>query len=414
MRTDFEITGLSGNATILIVTIILLFTAAFVLSFCYYFAKYFLILPIEKIFFHGEKKRKSLLLKYHVIQRCAYLIPAILLYNCAFLFDIRTKYVVLLLADIIRPFALVYIIYNLALIISALLSYGLDKYEHLEIAKLRPIKSYLQLIKILLFIFTTVLVLSTLLEKSPSYVFTGIGATAAIVVFIFRDAILGFMASIQLAAYDMVHIGDAIELPQYNADGEVIDISLNTIKVQNSDKSIVTIPSYAMLSSGMKNWRGMHEAGGRRVKRSIFIDITSIKACDQNLIEKLSKLNIFKPVLEQKLNEYKKYNEEHDFDTDTYGNGKQLNNISALRYFLEAYLAQHPDVHQGMRRSVRQLQGTATGLPLELYFFTNDVNADHFESIQAEILDYIYSILPLFELHIFQYSSAYSDGSRGK
>lgn len=413
MRTeDFQINNFKTDTTILVTLIILLLLGLAMVAFCYYSARYLIILPIEKIFYGGEKKKKSLLFKYHIIQRIAYLVPAIFLYAHYYLFDIRAEYFTLLLADAVRPFSLIYIIYDLALIISSILNYILAKYENLDISKLKPIKSYLQIIKIILFIIATVFTCSILFEESPTYFFTSIGALAAIIALIFRDSILGFIASLQLVAYDMVHIGDSIEMPNYGADGEVIDISLNTIKIQNADKSIVTIPSYALLSSGVKNWRGMHEAGGRRVKRSIYLDITSIKICNTHLIEQLNKLSIFKETLQQKLLEFERYNQEHHIDPKSHADGKQLSNISAFRYYLEAYLAQHPDVHKAMRISVRQLQATATGLPIELYFFTNDIDADHYESIQAEILDYIYSILPVFELHAFQYASAYSDGSK--
>lgn len=406
---EVQLTGFSSNATILIATVIITALTLFILALCYYSARYTIILAMEKFVYKNDPKNYGLLYKYHVIQRFAYLIPAVFLYNYPNIFDIKAKYAVLYFGQAVEAIALIYIIYNMALIISALLSYALDKYEHLEVAKSRPIKSYLQVIKIFLFIFATVMAFSTLFEKSPMYLFAGIGTLTAILALIFRDSILGFIASIQLSAYNMVHIGDAIEMPNYGADGEVVDISLNTVKVQNADKSIVTIPSYALLTSGMKNWRGMQEAGGRRVKRSIFIDITSIKICSQELIDRLSKLSLLKKILRKKIQEYKKYNEKHHIDAEDYVDGKRLNNISVFRYYLEAYLAQHPDVHQGMRRTIRQLQATATGLPIEIYFFTNDINEDHYESIQAEIMDHIYSVIPAFELHAFQYISAHAE-----
>jgi len=409
MRTeDFQISNFKTDTTILVTLIILLLLALAMVAFCYYTAKYLIILPIEKIFYRGERKKKSLLLKYHIIQRIAYLFPAIFLYSHYYLFDVKAEYFTLLLAEAVRPFSLIYILYCLALLASSILNYFLDKYEHLEISKLKPIKSYFQIIKIILFIIATVFTCSILFEESPTYFFTSIGALAAIIALIFRDSILGFVASLQLVAYDMIHIGDSIEMPAYGADGEVIDISLNTIKVQNADKSIVTIPSYALLSSSMKNWRGIQEAGGRRVKRSIYIDITSIKICNEHLIDQLNRLSIFKEKLQEKLLEFQRYNTEHHIDLKSHADGKQLSNISAFRYYVEAYLSQHPNVHQSMRISVRQLQATATGLPIELYFFVNDINDDHYETIQAEILDYIYSILPVFELQAFQYASAYA------
>lgn len=327
------------------------------------------------------------MLKNHVFHRIAYLVPALFLYSFAYLFNIDNESINLHLhlAGLIKVIATVYIIISVALIISALLNCLHDRYKNLEIAKLKPIKSYLQVVKIILFTAAGVLAVSALLEKSPLYFFTSIGALTAVLMVIFKDSILGFIASIQLSAYDMIRIGDWIEMPAFGADGEVVDILLNTVKVQNFDKTIITIPSYALLTSGLKNWRGMQEAGGRRIKRFINVDITSIKICDNQLLEHLKKSDLLK--------EIKNLDEE------------KLTNLGLFRHFLEIYLKQHPSVRKDMKILIRHLQETATGLPLELYFFTNEIDSEKYEVIQADIFEYIYATLPKFGLRVFQYST---------
>ena len=355
--------------------------------------------------FKNHSKESRLILKYHLINRIIYLVPAILFNQTAYLFNIETTYLKLYLADLVRVVTTIYIIFGIILVITATLNYLHDHYKNLDIAKQKPIKSYLQVIKMFLFILGFILTISVLTDKSPTYFLTGLGALTAIILLVFKDSILGFVASIQLAAYDMLRIGDEIEMPNYGADGEVIDISLNTVKVQNYDKSIVTIPSYALLSTGMKNWRGMKESGGRRIKRSINIDITSIKICDDDLLNRLNNLVILKDRLSEKISQVRDFNLKHNIDTSIPANGRQLTNIGLFRYYLENYLRQHPGIRNDMRILVRQLQTTPNGLPMELYAFANDISTERYEAIQADIIDHIYAILPFFDLRAFQYAT---------
>lgn len=384
----FSTNDLSGYSYLVLVTIFLLAGSGLIIAFSHYFAKYILIKLINNVF---DKKRSGLgqiLYSNNLFHRIAYLIPVIIIHHFSYLFDIRTPHFALLLADLVVLITNTYIIIGIAFVISALLNCVNERYSFLSVSKHKPIKSYIQVAKIILFCISGILVLSIIFDKSPAYFFTGVGAAAAFLALIFKDSIMGFIASIQLAAYDMLRIGDWIEMPNYGADGEVIDISLNTVKVQNFDKTIVTIPSYALLTSGLKNWRGMQEAGGRRVKRGIIIDINSIKICEEKLLAHLNDFHLMSSM-----------------HTETVFKKDPTTNIGLFRVYLEKYLKQHPSVHKKMKILIRQLQGTPTGLPLELYFFTNEIDSEKYEEIQADIIEHAYAVMPRFELRAFQYAS---------
>lgn len=367
---------LNDYGYIALICVLLFFCIIAVVAFSHYFVKYFLLKLIHKAF--GKRNGLGkIMYKNYVFHRIAYLIPALIIYHFAYLFNFTSKYATIYLADLVYAVTTIYIFIGTALVFTALLDCLNDKYRHLAISKQKPIKSYLQVLKLIIFIVTGIFTASLLFDKSPTYFLTGVGAATAILVLVFKDSIMGFVASIQLAAYDMVRIGDWIEMPSFGADGEVIDISLNTVKVQNFDKTFVTIPSYALLTTGIKNWRGMQEAGGRRVKQAFYIDITSIKRCDKKLLDQLGEMGISIA--------------KHD-----------LTNVGALRNYLETYLKKHPGVHKGMRSLIRQQQGTSTGLPLELSFFTNETDSAKHEAIQADVFDHIYAVLVDFDLRAFQ------------
>jgi miniconductance mechanosensitive channel len=221
---------------------------------------------------------------------------------------------------------------------------------------------------------------SLLLNKSPIVFLTGLGALSAVLMLVFKDTILGFVTNIQVAALDLIRVGDWITIPSAGVDGDVMDVSINTVKIRNFDKTISTLPTYTLINNSVQNWRGMTETGGRRIKRSISIDINTIKFCDAELINKL------------KNEEYLK-----DFDFS-----KKPTNVTVFRTYMESYLRQHPKIHLGLTFLVRELQPTETGLPVELYIFTNDTNWVNYEGIQADIFDYAFASLPIFDLRAFQ------------
>jgi len=224
----------------------------------------------------------------------------------------------------------------------------------------------------------------------------------AVLMLIFKDSILGLVAGVQLSFNDMVRIGDWIEMPNFGADGDVMDITLNTVKVQNWDKTISTIPAYAMISNSFKNWRGMSESGGRRIKRSLSIDMNSIRFCTAEMIERFKKIQYITEYIEKKSIELESYNKEYNIDDSTLVNGRRLTNVGTFRAYIQAYLKNHPMIHKDMTFLVRQLKPTETGLPIEIYVFSTDQNWVNYEGIQADIFDHLLAILPAFDLRVHQ------------
>ncbi len=298
--------------------------------------------------------------------------------------------------------ALSFVYLNVAFVLSAVLDAANDIYMTFPVSKARPIKGFLQIIKIVVYIIMGVLVISVILDKSPWILLSSIGALTAITTLVFKDSIMGFVAGVQLTTNDMLRIGDWIEMPKYGADGDVIEITLNTVKVRNWDKTITTIPAYALVSDSFKNWRGMHETGGRRIKRAIYIDVTSIKFCTPEMLERFKKIQLLTEYIENKEKEIEEYNEEHAIDTSLLVNGRHLTNIGTFRKYIEYYLENHPRVHKGLIRMVRQLSPDDRGLPLEIYAFVDNTQWVTYENVQADIFDHIFSVVDTFELRIFQ------------
>lgn len=266
----------------------------------------------------------------------------------------------------------------------------------------KPLSSYSQVVKILLYIMGFILVLSVLLGKSPIYFLSAFGAMTAILLLVFKDTILGLVASVQISVNDMVRIGDWVEMPKFNADGDVIDINLNTVKVQNWDKTITTIPTYYFITDSFKNWRGMQQSGGRRIKRSIHIDAHSVKLVNPELREKFKKTQLIKDYIEERQKEIENFNKENNIDTSTLINGRRMTNIGVFRKYIEAYLKSHPRIKQDMTVMVRQLASDNKGIPMEIYCFTNTIAWVEYESIQSDIFDHLYATAIYFELNIFQ------------
>jgi miniconductance mechanosensitive channel len=224
----------------------------------------------------------------------------------------------------------------------------------------------------------------------------------AVLLLIFKDAILGLVAGIQLTANKMIAVGDWIEMPKYGADGDVLDLTLTTVKVQNWDKTITTIPTYALISDAFKNWRGMQESGGRRIKRSIAIDMNSIKFCDEEMLERFRKIQYISEHIERKRKELQEHNRLLKVDDSSLANGRRLTNVGTFRAYIQAYLKNHPAIHQNMTFLVRQLAPSDHGLPIEIYVFSSDTAWVTYEAIQADIFDHLLAVLPEFDLRVFQ------------
>ncbi|MCT7484246.1 mechanosensitive ion channel family protein [Aliarcobacter cryaerophilus] len=264
-------------------------------------------------------------------------------------------------------------------------------------------QTVIQSIKLIFGIICFIYIISILMDKSPVAILSGLGAMSAVLMLIFKDTIMGFTAGLQLSTNKMVQIGDWIEMPKYGADGDVIDIGLNVVKVRNFDKTITTIPTYALVSDSFKNWRGMRESGGRRIKRAIKIDIHSIKFLSEDDIQRLEKANLLAPYLKEKVNEIKRYNESNKFDLSVAMNGRRLTNIGTLRAYILTYLKNNPKINQNMTIMVRQLAPDEYGIPLEIYCFTSTTVWADYENIQSDIFDHIYSVLQEFGIKSYQY-----------
>lgn len=296
----------------------------------------------------------------------------------------------------------IYFIVIIVFVANSVLNAGLQIYNTTEFSHHRSIKGYVQLVKIFVFFMAGILLISILLGKDPTALLAGLGAIAAVLLLVFRDTILGFVASIQLSANDMVKIGDWIQMDSHHADGTVIDITLNTVKVQNWDKTISTIPTYALVSDSFYNWKGMEESGGRRIKRSVAIDTNTIKFCDAEMLNRFEKFDLVRDYVREKEKELKDYNKGKNLAEEDYISGRHQTNVGIFRKYLEVYLRQHPKIKQDLTFLVRQLQPVGKGLPIEIYVFCNDQEWAHYEAIQSDIFDHIFAVIPEFELRVFQ------------
>lgn len=279
-------------------------------------------------------------------------------------------------------------------------------YRRHEISRSRPIKGYLQTVEIVAYFMGLICVLAALLDKSPVIFLSGLGAITAILLLIFRDTILSLVAGIQLTMNGLIRVGDWIEMPQFNADGDVTEIALHSVKVQNWDRTITVIPAHKFLEHSFKNWRGMQEAGGRRIKRSLNIDITSIRFLTNDDVQKFSRFRLLNKYLEQKLQDVGAYNKQFDSESSKFGiNTRRLTNVGTFRAYLTEYLKEHPLIHKNMTFMVRQLAPGSEGLPIEIYVFTNDTRWAIYEGAQADIFDHLLAILPEFGLRFYQQPS---------
>ena len=288
------------------------------------------------------------------------------------------------------------------LAIDAFLNSVVAIYQTYEVSRRRPIKFYLQVLKIILYISGAVIAITLVRGGSPMTFVKGLGALTAVTMLVFKDSILGFVAGIQLSMNDMVRRGDWIEVPKHSADGDVIDISLTTVKVQNWDKTISTIPPYALISESFKNWRGMSESGGRRIKRCLHIDMNSIRFCTPEMLERFSRVQCLSEYIAAKQKDIQEHNRKLGIDDAVVINGRRMTNVGTFRAYIEAYLRNHPNIHPDMTFLVRHLAPSANGLPIEIYVFSNDQRWGSYEAIQADIFDHLLAAAPEFGLRVFQ------------
>jgi miniconductance mechanosensitive channel len=333
-----------------------------------------------------------------VLLRLSRVAPALVVYAFGGLVAPELPWV----GEMIRRVTTAWIVLAATFTIDSVVDVFHDLYREKGFSRKRPIKGPVQLGKVLLFLVAGVIVLTTLINQNPLGILGGLGAMSAVLLLVFRDPILGFVAGIQLSANDLVQIGDWIEMPRYGADGDVIDITLQTIKVQNWDKTISTIPIYALVSDSFRNWRGMTESGGRRIKRAVSIDMRSVRFATEEMIDRYSRFSRIRSYLDERRREIDAYNVEHRIDTADSVSGRRMTNLGIFRAYVHAYLHDHPLIRDDMTFLVRQLAPTPTGIPIEVYVFTADQRWAAYESIQADIFDHLLAVIPEFDLRVFQ------------
>jgi miniconductance mechanosensitive channel len=367
-----------------------------------YAAKRFIASVVHPLIHKSGAKWDDKLAEHRVLIRFSHIIPAAIIHIFTpTLFDTHPQFIAFC-----QVIVNTYLIVIALFIIDGILNFCRSIWDQLPVGKRFPAKSFIQAAKLVINLVGCIFILSAILGKSPLVFFSGLGAITAILLLIFKDAILGLVAGFQLSVNNMVMVGDWIEMPGRGADGDVIDVSLTTVKVQNWDKTITTIPTYSLISDSFKNWRGMSESGGRRIKRSLNIDLRTIHFADEILLERFKSIRILGPYLKGKLNDIQKHNTNVDDDLAELINGRRLTNVGTFRAYCVAYLRNHPKIHQsGMTLLVRQLTPTDKGLPIELYAFANDIAWANYEDIQGDIFDHLLAILPEFELSAFQQPS---------
>ena len=382
-----KFTDIATNAVVIIII-------ALISALLYFIAKKIVLKIVENFIKKSKTKWDDILLGHKVFDRLIHIIPALVVHSFAPIFP---AYQVVL-----QRIAFCYMVIFLLSALDKFFDVINDVYSHFESSKARPIKGYIQVLKILSYIVGIIIVLSVIMDRSPIILLGSIGAASAVLLLIFQNSILGLVAGIQLSSNDMIRLGDWIEMDKHGADGDVIEISLHTVKVQNWDKSITTIPTYALVSESFINWKGMQESGSRRLKRAIYIDVTSIQFCDEAMKMRYKKMEYLSEYIEHKEKEIGNYNKSKKIDMTTLVNGRHLTNIGVLRVYIENYLKNHPKINNNMTLMVRQLAPNEKGLPLEIYGFINDNAWVNYEAIQADIFDHILAIIPEFDLRMFQ------------
>lgn len=364
-----------------------------------FIAKKIFLTTMARVAKRTETDWDDILVEKKFFHRLAHFAPAIVVYLTigVALYDYSPKVTIF-----IQALTKIYMVIAALLVVNSFLDTVNEIYQGLPYAKSRPIKGYLQVIKIILYTFGAIVIIGIIIDKNPSSILVGLGASTAILMLVFKDTITGLVASIQLSANDMLKIGDWIEMPSRNLDGTVKDISLTTVKVQNFDNTITTIPPFALINESYKNWRGMEESDGRRIKRSVYIDVKTIKFCTPEMLQRYKKIPSITDYIES-------LNIPSGIDYTDQAmmlSAGMPTNLSIFRYYIETYLKTNPMINQNSTLIVRLMQSLEYGIPLEIYCFTEDKRFVQFEKIQSDVLDHVMAALPIFELKVFQRMSS--------
>ena len=363
--------------------------------FSYIVIRYVVLKAISRLFEKTSTKLDDILIETGFLNRISYIVPLFILYN---LFNSFIGNYLIINRLLLSLIAIVII-----LSFNSLLNVFSDIYNRSKYSNNINLKSYFQILRLIINLLSIIIVISIISGQSPLYLLSGLGALTAVLMLIFKDTILSFVSSIQINSNDLFKIGDWVEAPQFGADGDVIDIALHTIKIQNWDKTISIIPTHKLIDSSFKNWRGMSDSGGRRIKRSINIDMNSIKFCNDELINNFKSITIISEYIDKKLSNLREHNA--SINKESIINGRALTNIGTYRAYIKAYLKNNKDIHKDMTFLVRQLSPTSKGLPLQIYVFSNNTNWIDYEGIQSDIFDHLIAALNEFDLKIYQHPS---------
>ena len=352
----------------------------------------------------SASKKDDILIKNKVFKRLCLLIPAYLIrYNIEAAIPSLSA-----LSSTIILFTKIYEVFIYSRVLDAILSTLNDIYDTYEISKSKPIKGFIQVLKTIIYIVCILLIIAILTDKELSNILIGLGTLSAVLMLVFKDPILGFVGGLQLTINDMLRIGDWIVMEKSKADGEVLEIGLTTVKVQNWDMTITTIPTYSLISDSFTNWRGMENSGGRRIARSFIIDIDTVKFCTPEMLERFKKFQLVTQYIIDKEKEIEEYNKANNIDDSNLVNGRRQTNIGIFRAYLNAYLANCPFINKGMTFMVRQLAPTETGVPIQIYAFSSNKAWISYENIQSDIFDHVFAVVTMFDLKIYQKPSSNS------
>ncbi len=340
----------------------------------------------------------NVLVEFNVFGRLAQVVPALVMFSGINFLPLIPEPIVVLTKNV----AMAYVALMLTLTLTAGLGAANQIYETYPISRTRPLKGFIQLLQIAVYFIGGIFIVAELIDRSPVLLLGGFGAMTAVLLIVFKDTILGLVASIQLTGNDMLRVGDWIEMPHLGADGDVIEVALHTVKVQNWDKTITTIPTHKLIAESFKNWRGMSESGGRRIKRTIFVDQSSIRFMDSGEVEKLKRFSVLSGYLDEKRRELHEYHAALGDAAKADVNRRRLTNVGTFRAYVFGYLKEHPKIHSEMTLLVRQLMPGPEGMPIEIYCFTRSTDWNVYEDVQADIFDHIIAILPEFGLRVFQ------------
>lgn len=371
---------------------------AFMALFANFVVKALLVRVLNRALSLTAYGRDPDLRRHGLVERLANIMPALVVSTGIALVPGLPAFVVV----VVRNVSSAFMILTAAMAVSAALNIVDTIYHRRPEARLKPIKGYIQVVKIAVYVIAALLMIATLIDRSPLILLSGLGAMAAVLILVFQDTLLSLVAGIQISSTDMVRVGDWIEMPGQNADGDIVEIALHTVKVQNFDKTVTTIPIRKLVTEPVKNWRGMQESGGRRIKRALLLDQTSVRFLDGEETERLSSLDRLGGYLKSKREEIAEWNGRLGERGRIPANTRRVTNIGTFRAYVEDYLCNHPGVHRGMTIMVRQLPPHPEGLPLEIYCFTDTTVWAAYERIQSDIFDHLLAILPEFGLRVFQ------------